>query len=117
MPCLKALIREERLGRDSFLKEASAVVGVTLQSGMVPSGLSALHQEPTTTFVPSIRSRQIVVMTTLEHSPLLPQDLDDGTASTSLEHELVRPEGITEVKAPRAPARSSLQNYITSSTN
>lgn len=43
-------------------------------------------------------------MTTIEQTPLLPQDLEDGASSAIPEPELARPEGITEVKAPRAPA-------------
>jgi 2-iminobutanoate/2-iminopropanoate deaminase len=45
-------------------------------------------------------------MATIEQAPLLAQDLEDGTSSAIPEAELQRPEGITEVKAPRAPARA-----------
>lgn len=48
----------------------------------------------------------ILTMATIEQAPLLPQDLEDGTSSAIPEAELQRPEGITEVKAPRAPARA-----------
>jgi hypothetical protein len=52
-------------------------------------------------------------MTTIEQAPLLPQDLEDGASSAIPEPELARPEGITEVKAPRAPARSSPPSDVT----
>ncbi len=45
-------------------------------------------------------------MATIEQAPLLPKDLEDGTSSAIPEADLERPEGITEVKAPRAPARA-----------
>jgi 2-iminobutanoate/2-iminopropanoate deaminase len=46
-------------------------------------------------------------MTTLEQAPLLSQDLEDGASITIPEPKLSRLEGITEVTAPRAPARAS----------
>ena len=52
-------------------------------------------------------------MTTIEQAPLLPQDLEDGASSAIPEPEPARPEGITEVKAPRAPARSSPPSDVT----
>lgn len=49
-------------------------------------------------------------MTTIEQTPLLPQDLEDGASSAIPEPELARPEGITEVKAPRAPAPTAFHS-------
>lgn len=56
-------------------------------------------------------------MTTLEQAPLLPQDLEDGSSSAIPEPLLSRPEGITEVNAPRAPARSSPRSLPLTTSN
>jgi 2-iminobutanoate/2-iminopropanoate deaminase len=50
----------------------------------------------------------MTTMAAIEQVPLLPQELEDGSSSAIPEPEPERPEGITEVKAPRAPARTCL---------
>jgi 2-iminobutanoate/2-iminopropanoate deaminase len=96
--------------------EEKQIVGVDSALSASPFLQSSRASLAKNSFHPktSALALSLTAMTTIEQAPLLPQDVEDGTSSSIPEPELVRPKGITEVKAPRAPARSSRPIHHTS---